>query len=265
MRAINCARGQPLITGRGGDWGPTQAVEWPNEPHSDQSRCPAGWRPAADQCVQLHAQPAQYDGAMEECARLGAELVNVVKQSQVSTETHRTAHGLGEGQNTPNRQGCRPPTSSELLPESRDRTFGFGAQFSAVLLTAPMGFVKSFPTVPRPRSCQVDRALTADLEELLAEAGAAAGAWLVGGLDDALADPQLAYDLWLTTNRIMEKRSAERKVLALERHAGAGFQLGSVPAERPLAFVCALLPLSRRRLLYQQAFLPRGEFHAVGF
>lgn len=45
--------------------------------------------------------------------------------------------------------------------------------------------------------------------------------WWVGSLRAAMADPQLAYDLWLTTNRIQKekRRTMERKVLALHRNA----------------------------------------------
>jgi hypothetical protein len=43
--------------------------------------------------------------------------------------------------------------------------------------------------------------------------------WLVGGLQSALNNPQLAYDLWLTTTQIQKerKRSSEKKVLALQK------------------------------------------------
>ncbi|CAD5220989.1 unnamed protein product [Bursaphelenchus okinawaensis] len=156
----------------------------------DQSKCPLGWRAAADQCVRLELAAHTHDGAMEECAIQGAELVNIVKSSQI------------------------------------------------------------------------DQTLLVDLNDIVHEAeqnGLAEKVWLVGGLQDALADPQLAYDLWLTTNRIMEKRSVERKVLALERRVGNDeLEITSVPADGRHFYICGLLPLTRRRLLYEETFLPKG-------
>ncbi|CAD5228101.1 unnamed protein product [Bursaphelenchus xylophilus] len=112
------------------------------------------------------------------------------------------------------------------------------------------------------RSAQIDQTLIVDLNEIVQEAernGLNERVWLVGGLQDALAVPQLAYDLWLTTNRIMEKRSVERKVLALEKRFGSEeLEISSVPADKPLSYICGLLPLTRRRLLYEEAFLPKG-------
>jgi hypothetical protein len=81
------------------------------------------------------------------------------------------------------------------------------------------------------RNSQIDKVLIHDLDEPFEktkELGLNDYTWFVGGLQAALANPQLAYDLWLTTSRIQQerKRSLEKKVLALQKNTvGHGYEL----------------------------------------
>jgi hypothetical protein len=75
-------------------------------------------------------------------------------------------------------------------------------------------------------------------------------------------DPQLAYDLWLTTTQVQKERrsSSEIKVLALQKkQIDKIYDLITVSADKAYPFVCSLLPLTKIRLLYEQAFMPKGE------
>ena len=49
---------------------------------TDQSVCPLGWQPAGDICVKLFFNPTTAEGAKQECAIHGAELVNIVRNEQ---------------------------------------------------------------------------------------------------------------------------------------------------------------------------------------
>jgi hypothetical protein len=49
----------------------------------DQSNCPLGWEFSNDQCIRLFHTPLNYAQAESECAHEAAELVNIVKSSQI--------------------------------------------------------------------------------------------------------------------------------------------------------------------------------------
>ncbi|KAI6200560.1 hypothetical protein M3Y96_00747000 [Aphelenchoides besseyi] len=114
------------------------------------------------------------------------------------------------------------------------------------------------------RNSQIDKVLIHELNEPIEKArelGFNDQTFLIGGLRAAMADPQLTYDLWLTNNRIkQEKRqSMRRKVLALQRNVEANeITMTSVPAEAVFPYICTLLPLTKLKLLYEQAFMPTG-------
>uniref|UniRef100_A0AC34GPA6 Ig-like domain-containing protein n=1 Tax=Panagrolaimus sp. ES5 TaxID=591445 RepID=A0AC34GPA6_9BILA len=104
---------------------------------------------------------------------------------------------------------------------------------------------------------QENKSLINDLTDLINEplaAGITELTWLVGGMDTVLENPQLSYNLWMST-KIEDEHD---KNLALQRKIDKHFELITVAATSSYPFLCSLLPLTRKTLLYEQALFPRG-------
>uniref|UniRef100_A0A7E4W6Y0 C-type lectin domain-containing protein n=1 Tax=Panagrellus redivivus TaxID=6233 RepID=A0A7E4W6Y0_PANRE len=107
------------------------------------------------------------------------------------------------------------------------------------------------------RNQQENKALINDLTDIInipLEAGVAELTWLVGGIDVVVGDPQLSYNLWMSARADDERE----KSLALQRKNDKHFELVTVSISSSYPFICALLPLTRRALLYEQALLPKN-------
>uniref|UniRef100_A0AC34QHX6 Ig-like domain-containing protein n=1 Tax=Panagrolaimus sp. JU765 TaxID=591449 RepID=A0AC34QHX6_9BILA len=105
---------------------------------------------------------------------------------------------------------------------------------------------------------QENSALINDLSEIINEpvsAGVTELTWLVGGIDAVVKDVQLSYNLWLSA----KSEDQQEKSLALQLKNNRHFELTTVSTKSAYPFICSLLPLARKTLLYEQALYPKGS------